>query len=56
LRCKADERQTLEQLCLCINCPVLAIERVQCDAAWQVGLRLQTPWRDGNMHLVMSPP
>jgi hypothetical protein len=29
---------------------------VQINAAGQVVLKLKTPWRDGTMHLVMSPP
>ena len=38
-----------------ITRPTLANERVQCNAAGQVVLRLKTPWRDGTTHLVMSP-
>ena len=34
---------------------VLPYERVQCNAAGQVVLRLKTAWRDGTTHLVMSP-
>ena len=30
-------------------------ERVQTNAAWQVVLKLKTPWRNGTAHLVMSP-
>jgi len=33
----------------------LANERVQCNAAGQVVLKLKTPWHDGTTHLVMSP-
>ena len=33
----------------------LASERVQCNAAGQVVLKLKTPWREGTTHLVMSP-
>ena len=33
----------------------LANERVQTTAAGQVVLKLTTPWRDGNPHLVMFP-
>ena len=36
-------RQVLEQLRSYITCPALASERVQCDAAGQVGLKLKTP-------------
>ena len=55
VRCGADDRQALEQLCRYITRPALANERVQCNAAGQVVLRLKTPWRDGTTHIVMSP-
>ena len=55
VRCEADDRQALEQLCRYITRPALANERVQTNAAGQVVLRLKTPWRDGTTHLVMSP-
>ena len=52
---EAHERKRLEQLCRYITRPALANERVQCNAAGQVELKLKTPWRDGTTHLVMSP-
>ena len=55
VRCGADNRQTLEQLCRYITRPALANKRVQTNAAGQVVLKLNTPWRDGTTHLVMSP-
>ena len=55
MRCDADDRKALEQLCRYITRPALANERVQCNAAGQVVLKLKTPWRDGTTHLVMSP-
>ena len=45
----------LEPLCRYITRPALANERVQCNAAGQVVLKLKTPWHDGTTHLVMSP-
>ena len=54
VRCGADDRQALEQLCRCITRPALANERVQMNAAGQVVLKLKTAWRDGTSHLVMS--
>ena len=45
VRCAADNRQSLEQLCRCITRPALANERVQANAAGQVVLKLKTPWR-----------
>jgi len=55
VRCGADDRQALEQLCRYITRPALANERVQTNAAGQVVLKLKTPWRNGTTHLVMSP-
>ena len=55
MRCGADDRQALEQLCRYITRPAVANERVQTNAAGQVVLSLKTPWRDGTTHLVMSP-
>jgi len=55
VRCGAEDRQGLEQLCRYITRPALAIERVQGNAAGQVVLTLKTPWRDSTTHLVMSP-
>ena len=56
VRCAANDRQALEQLCRYITRPELANERVQTKAAGQVVLKLKTLWRDGTTHLVMSPP
>ncbi len=55
VRCGAEDRKALEQLCRYITRPALANERVQCNAAGQVVLKLKTPWRDGTTHLMMSP-
>jgi len=55
VRCGADDRQALEQLCRYITRPALANERVQTNAAGQVVLKLKTPWRDGTTHLVLRP-
>ena len=55
MRCAADDRQALEQLCRYLTRPALADERVQCNAAGQVVLELKTSWRDATTHRVMSP-
>ena len=55
MRCAADARQPLEQLCRYITHPALSNERVQTNAAGQVVLKLKTPWRDDTTHMVMSP-
>ena len=47
VRCTADDRRALEQLCRYITRPALANERVQPNAAGQVVLKLKTPWPDG---------
>ena len=54
-RVEAHERKRLEQLCRTITRPALSDERVQLITAGQVELKLKTPWRDGTLHLVMSP-
>ena len=51
VRCAADDRQALEQLCRYITRPALATERVQTNAAGQVVHKLKTPWRDGAIGL-----
>ena len=44
VRCAADDRDALEQLCRTITRPALANERVQTNAAGQVVLKLKTAW------------
>jgi len=53
VRCGADDRQALEQLCRYITRSALANERIQTSSAGQVVLKLKTPWCDGTTHLVM---
>ena len=55
VRCDAEDRKGLEQLCRTITRPALANERVQCNAAGQVVLKLKTPWRDGTTHQGTPP-
>jgi hypothetical protein len=55
VRCGADDRQALEQLCGYITRPALANERVQTNAVGQVVLKLKTAWRDGTTHQVILP-
>jgi len=54
VRCGANDRQTLEQLCHHITRPALANERMLCNAAGQVVLKRKTPWRFSTTNLVMS--
>ena len=55
MRCGADDRQAVKQLCRSITRPALANERVQTNAAVQVLLKFKTARRGGTTHLVMSP-
>jgi len=55
VRCSADDRRGLEQLCRYITRPALANERVQTNAAGQVVLKLKTPWRDGTTNQGTPP-
>jgi hypothetical protein len=45
VRCGADDRQALEQLCRYITRPALSNERVQLNAAGQVELKLKTQFQ-----------
>jgi hypothetical protein len=45
VRCGAEDRKSLEQLCRYITRPALANERVQCNAAGQVVLKLKTQFQ-----------
>ena len=53
VRCSAEDRQALEQLCRYIMRPALADERVQTNASVQMVLKLKTPLRDDTTHLMM---
>jgi Putative transposase len=55
VRCGADDRQRLEQLCRYVTRPAIANERLQLNRAGQVVLRLKTAWHDGTTHIVISP-
>ena len=55
VRCAADDRQGLEQLCRYITRPAIANERLSVNRAGQVVLKLKTAWRDGTSHHVMTP-
>ena len=54
VRCDAEDRKALEQLCRYITRPAMANERVRCNAAGQVVLKLKTRRRDGITHLVFA--
>ena len=48
-------RRRASRLYFYITRPPLANERLQCNAAGRAVLRLKTPWRDANTHLLMRP-
>jgi hypothetical protein len=55
VRCDADQRSELEQLCRYVTRPAIANERLSVNRAGQVVLKLKTPYRNGTTHIVMSP-
>jgi len=55
VRCSAHQRKELERLCRYITRPAIANERLKRNRVGQVVLQLKSPWRDGCMHIVMSP-
>jgi hypothetical protein len=55
VRCGADRRKQLEHLCRYIARPAIANERLQCNRAGQVVLQLESSYKDGTTHIVMSP-
>jgi Putative transposase len=55
VRCEADQRRELEQLCRYVTRPAIANERLSVNRAGQVVLKLKTPYRNGTTHIVMSP-
>jgi len=54
-RIAAGRARRLEPLWRPIPRPALSDERGQFNAAVQVEFKLNTPWRDGTTHLIMSP-
>jgi hypothetical protein len=55
VRCGADQRKQLEQLCRYITRPALANDRLSRNAKGQVVLRLKSTDRDGTTQIVMHP-
>ena len=55
LRCEADQRTELEQLCRYITRPAIANGRVSRNRTGDVVLRLKSPYRDGTTPVVLSP-
>ena len=55
LRCGADQRSELEQLCRYITRPPIANGRLSRNRTGNVVLRLKSAYKDGTTHIVMSP-
>ena len=55
MRCNADGRPGLKQLCCTIMRLDFANERVQTNAAGHGVLKRQTPWRNGTKHPRQPP-
>jgi hypothetical protein len=55
VRCGAHQRKELERLCRYITRPAIANQRLKRNPAGQVVLQLESPYRDGTTHIVMSP-
>jgi Putative transposase len=55
VRCGADQRKQLEQLCRYITRPALANERLSRNVRGQVVLQLKSPYCDGTTQIVMQP-
>ena len=55
LRCSAEQRQELEQLCRYITRPAIANGRLSRNRTGEVVLRLKSPYQDATTHVVMSP-
>ena len=55
VRCDANDRKGIEQLCRYITRPVIANERLSVNREGNVVLKLKTPYRNGAIHIVMSP-
>ena len=55
MRCEADDRKGIEQLCRYITRPAIANERLSVNRECNAVLKLKTPWHNGTTHMVMTP-
>ena len=55
VRCDANDRQGIEQLCRYITRPAISNERLSINREGNVVLKLKTPWRNGTTHIVLTP-
>ncbi len=55
VRCEADDRKGIEQLCRYITRPAISNERLSVNREGNVVLKLKTAWRNGTTHIVLTP-
>ena len=55
VRCDANDRQGIEQLCRYITRPAISNQRLAINRQGNVILKLKTPWRNGATHIVLTP-
>ena len=55
VRCEANDRQGIEQLCRYITRPAISNERLAINRDGNVVLKLKTAWRNGTTHIVLTP-
>ena len=55
VRCDANDRQGIEQLCRYITRPAISNERLAINREGNAVLKLKTPWRNGTTHIVLTP-
>ena len=55
MRCEADDRKGIEQLCRYITRPAISNERLSINRDGNVVLNLKTAWRNGATHIVLTP-
>ena len=55
VRCEANDRQGIEQLCRYITRPAISNERLSIDQQGNAVLKLKTAWRNGTTHIVLTP-
>ena len=55
VRCEANDRKGIEQLCRYITRPAISNERLSINREGNAVLKLKTPWRNGTTHIVLTP-
>ena len=55
VRCEANDRKGIEQLCRYITRPAISNERLAINREGNAVLKLKTPWRNGATHILLTP-